>query len=115
MGWHLQPRWAWAYLRARAAVSSQGRADGRGPERAVLPRETRLATYPVAAVPADRAIPAQPAQPQFQLLRVHEVLDHAERAAIVQPPLDDLIPARHVGLFPTFIDVLIDEQHPPVP
>ena len=46
---------------------------------------------------------------------VHEVLDHAERAAIAQPPLDDLIPARHIGLFPAFIDVLVDEQHPSVP
>ena len=32
-----------------------------------------------------------------------------------QPTLDDLIPARHIGLFPAFIDVLVDEQHPPVP
>src|SRR5258708_12528356 len=79
-----------------------------------LARGTRLAIYPVAAVPADRAIPAQPAQPEFQLLWVHEVLDHAERAAIAQPPLDDLIPARHIGLFPAFIDVLVDEQHPSV-
>ena len=60
-------------------------------------------------------IPAQPAQPEFQLLWIHEVLDHAERAAVAQPPLDDLIPARDIGLFPTFIDVLVDEQHPSVP
>jgi hypothetical protein len=57
----------------------------------VLARETGLAIYPSAAVLADCAIPAQSAQPEFQLLWVHEVLDHAERAAIAQPPLDDLI------------------------
>src|SRR5580693_7962123 len=84
------------------------------PAQAVLSGETRLARYPVAAVPADRAIPAQPAQPELQLLWLHEVLDHAERAAIAQPPLDDLIPARHIGLLPAFIDVLVDEQHPSV-
>src|ERR1700722_12575470 len=86
-----------------------------GPDRAVLPRQTRLAVYPVTAVPADRGIPAQLAQPEFQLLRVHEVLDHAERAAIAQPPLDDLIVARDIGFFLPFIDVLVDEQHSPVP
>lgn len=78
----------------------------------VLSREIRLAIYPVAALPADRAIPAQPAQPEFQLPWVHEVLDHTELTAIAQPPLDDLIAARDIGLFPAFIDVLVDEQHP---
>jgi hypothetical protein len=68
----------------------------------------RLAIYPADVVPADRAIPAQPAQPQLQFLWVHEVLDHAERAAITQPPLDYLIQARDIGLFPAFIDVLVD-------
>lgn len=73
----------------------------------MLPRHTRPAIYPVAAVPAPCAISAQSAQLEFQ-----EVLDHGLPAAIVQPPLDDLIPA-HIGLFPAFIDVLVDEQHPP--
>src|SRR5215813_15186457 len=83
--------------------------------KAALPGETRLATDPVAAVPANRAIPAQPAQPEFQPVRIHKILDHAERAAITQPPLSDLGPAHDIGLFPAFIDMLVDEQHPPLP
>ena len=47
-----------------------------------LPREVRLATDPVPAVPANRAVPTEPTQPEFQLVRIHKVLDHAERAAI---------------------------------
>ena len=71
----------------------------------------RLATDPVAAIPANRAIPAQPAQPKFQPLRIHEVLDHAERAAIAQSPFDDLVPARDIVFFSAFVNVLVDEQH----
>src|SRR5262245_52701030 len=82
-----------------------------GPRASALPHQTGLAIDPAAADPTDHAIPAHPAQPEFQLLRLHEVLDHAERAAITQPPLDDLFLARDIGLFPAFINVLVDEQH----
>src|ERR1700723_2855339 len=74
----------------------------------------RLSTDPVAAIPANRAIPAQPTQPEFQSLRIYEVLDDAERAAITQPSFADLGSARDIGFFSAFVDVLVDEQHPSI-
>jgi hypothetical protein len=84
----------------------------------LVPHPPALRYLAKRASPYTKWPPSRPiaqSQPGFHLLWVREVLGPAERAAIAQPPLDDLIPARHIGLVPGFIDVPVDERHPPVP
>ena len=71
----------------------QGKEDRLAVVRAPLHHGSALAADPVAAVSPDLAIPTDPTQPALEPLRVHEVLDDAELAAILQLPFDDLIPA----------------------
>src|SRR5262249_515875 len=95
----------------RFAHARQRRADVATESKAALPGETRLATDPVAAVPANPPIPPHPPSLQVQPVRIHKILDPAERPPITKPPLNDLGPAHDIGLFVAFVDVLVDEQH----
>ncbi len=62
--WRLDDEFGAVALMPAGSPASVSAVLMAGPEQAVLARETRLAIYPVAAVPADRAIPAQLAQPE---------------------------------------------------
>src|SRR6266568_1806676 len=77
----------------------------------LLAQDTCLADNPVIAVPADAALPAELVQPGAHLAGVDEDFDQAVLGAVAEPPPDDFVAARHIGLLAVDVRMLVDEEH----